>query len=166
MNSQSGFTLIELVAVTAIIAIMLVFAVPLFQNPYAFDAERKALNQLTAKLESYKRKAVQEQKVYQMHFNFDREIIWVYDSSRQTEPLKDIEPDGFALPQELRLQDIEYTDGEKVSSGEAVISFSPEGYSEKVLIHLQNLQSDNISILVEPFQPAVRLRYAYEAFEN
>lgn len=158
--------MIELVAVSAIIAIMLVFAMPLFQNPYAFDAERKALNQLTAKLESVKRKAVQEQKVYHMNFNFDRGIIWVYDTSRQTEPLQDIEPDGFALPQELRLRDIEYTDGEKVSSGDATISFFPEGYSEKVLIHLQNLQADNISILVEPFQPAVKLRYTYEAFEN
>lgn len=166
MPKNGGFTLVELIAVAAIIAIMLVVAVPLFENTYAFNAERKALNLLMATLESVKRKAVCEQKDYRVHFNFERGRIWVSELIRQAGKFETVGTGGFVLPQELRLRDLEYSARGKVSTGEADIFFSRKDFSDRVMIHLEGAQYEDITIRVEAFQTAVKRFDAYVAFEK
>jgi hypothetical protein len=72
---------------------------------------------------------------------------------------------GYRLPSEVNVVDVEYPEGERVTSGRVDIGFYPAGYSDRVIIHLAHDQ-DRYSYQIEPFLPRVRFHEAYIGYET
>ena len=72
---------------------------------------------------------------------------------------------SYALPEDLRIVDIEYPTKGKIYSGQAKITFYKGGYTDKALVHMQDGDT-SLSFLIEPFLPNVQLFEKYASFED
>lgn len=165
-NGQSnGFTLLELIVVIALLGIMLVFTVPRFHETLFLDESKTGSRWIIGKIQALKEAAVRNQKHYTLHIDLDAERFWETDASMSTEDLENAALNAEPLPDGIKIADIEYPLRGKINSGRADITFYKNGYSDKVLIHLQDGE-DYVSYLIEPFLSEVARYERYTGFEN
>jgi len=161
----SGFTLLELIVVISLLGIMLVLAVPRFHETLFLDESKTSSRWIIGKIQSLKEAAVRNQKHYTLHIDLDSERFWETDESMSLEAIENAALNAASLPSGLKISDIEYPIRGKINSGQADITFYKNGYSDKVLIHLQDGQTD-VSYLIEPFLSDVSRYEAYVGFDN
>jgi len=159
-----GFTLIELIVVISLISIMLFFAFPRFQSNVLSDSSKEVSRWILLKIPYIKEKAAREQRKYTLHVSFDSNKLWITHEAMLEEELQSAETNGYKLPENIKLLDVEYPDQEKISVGQADIYFNEKGYSDKAIIHLEKDDEENISFLIEPFLLRVRLYNSYAEF--
>jgi prepilin-type N-terminal cleavage/methylation domain-containing protein len=159
-----GFTLIELIVVISLISIMLFFAVPRFQNNVLSDSTKEVSRWILLKIPYIKESAAREQRRYVLHVSFESNKLWITHEAMLQEALQSAETNGYTLPEDVKLLDVEYPDKEKISTGQADIYFNEEGYSDKAIIHLENDDNEKFSFLIEPFLRRVRLYNSYAEF--
>ena len=64
---------------------------------------------------------------------------------------------GFTLDRSVRMVNAQYPDQERISTGTIEIRFYPAGYSDRVLIHLEDEGAERISFLLEPLLPKLKI---------
>lgn len=163
---QSGFTLIELVVVTALITLMLFIAIPRFQVLFSTDDARQAARWLMLKIPLLKDNALQEQKDYRLNFDFAEQVAWVSRDDMTEEELQAAVSSGYHPPGQVRWTDLEFGGGSKITADRAAIRFYRQGYSDKVIIHLQDDNDRQFSVLVEPFLSNVAFYDHYVNFDD
>ena len=161
-----GFTLIELVVVVALISIMLFLAIPRFQSDFFTDSTKKVSRWIMYKVPALKENAFRKQKKYVLHVGIDSEKLWITHEGMSDEELQDAEMDGYKLPDDIKLQDVEFPDEQVISAGRADIYFYEKGYSDKAIIHMVHDDDHRLSFLIEPFLPQVHLYNKYVGLEN
>jgi len=159
-----GFTLIELIVVISLISIMLFFAFPRFQSNVLSDSTKEVSRWILLKIPFIKESAAREQRRYVLHVSLDSNKLWVTHEAMLEEALQSAETNGYKLPEDIKLLDVEYPDQEKISVGQADIYFNEKGYSDKAIIHLENDDNEKVSFLIEPFLLRVRLYNSYAEF--
>ena len=160
-----GFTLLELIVVISLLGIMLVLSVPRFHETLFLDESKTNSRWIIGKIQALKEAAVRNQKNYTLHIDLDSERFWETDESMSPEAIENAALNAASLPSGLKITDIEYPMRGKINSGQADIIFYKNGYSDKVLIHLQEGESP-VSYLVEPFLSDVSRYETYIGFEN
>jgi len=160
-----GFTLLELIVVVALLGIMLAFTVPRFNETLFLDKTKTGSRWIIGKIQALKEAAVRNQKNYTLHIDLGSERFWETDASMSAEDLENAAMNAASLPDGLKIADIEYPLHGKISSGRADITFYKNGYSDKVLIHLQD-GDEYVSYLIEPFLSEVTRYETYASFEN
>lgn len=166
LKKNSGYTLIELVVVISLISIMLFFAVPRFQGAVFTDNTRKFSRWIITTIRSLKAAAVRDQKRYILNVNLDTGKFWVASDSMSEEELQNAEKDGYSLPEDVRIIDMEFPFKGKITGGQVEISFYKADYSDKVMIHIENDSRKQMSFLIEPFLSGVKLYESYIGFET
>ena len=161
----NGFTLIELIVVISLIGLMLFFSLPRLQdNPFLEDSKETS-RWLIGKVQALKESAIRDQKQYSLHFDLDSGRVWETNESMSQEDYESAALNSYALPDNVRIVDVEYPAGGKVSSGQAEITFYKAGYTDKVFIHMQ--EGDTyLSFLIEPFLSKVQVSEKYTGFEE
>jgi len=161
-----GFTLIELIVVIALLSIMLFFAIPQFQSNVLTDSTKKVTQWILLKIPYLKEKAAREQIRYILHVDLESNRLWITHESMSQEAIQSSEQDGYKLPDDIKLMDVEYPDQGKISAGQTSIYFNEKGYSDKAIIHLENDDNERFSFLIEPFLGQVLLYNRYVEFEG
>ncbi len=161
-----GFTLIELVVVVALISIMLFLAIPRFQSDFFTDSTKKVSRWIMYKVPALKENAFRKQKKYVLHVGIDSEKLWITHEGMSDEELQDAEMDGYKLPDDIKLQDVEFPDEQVISAGRADIYFYEKGYSDKAIIRMVHDDDHRLSFLIEPFLPQVHLYNKYVGLED
>ena len=105
-----GFTLIELIVVISLISIMLAFAVPRFHRAVFSDDITVVTRWIMAMVPALKKQAVRDKLVYVLRAGIDANKLWVTHQAMSEEELAAAEEDGFKLPEQVRLMDVEYPD--------------------------------------------------------
>ena len=164
-NKNSGYTLIELVVVITIISIMLFFAIPRFQSTVLTDNTKKFSRWIITTIRGLKAASVRDQKRFILNVSLDSGKFWVTSDAMSEEELQIAQQDGYRLPEDVRIVDIEFPFKGKITGGQVEISFYKADYSDKVMIHIENSRSKQMSFLVEPFLPGVKLYEQYIGFE-
>jgi len=165
-NRQSaGFTLIELIVVIALLGLMLFFSLPRLQNNPFLDQSKKSSRWLIGKIQGLKESAVRDQKMYTLNFDLDSGRVWETNESMSQDDIESAFLNGYALPEDLRIIDIEYPTRGKINSGHAAITFYKAGYTDKALVHMQDGDA-YLSFLIEPFLPNVQFFEKYASFED
>lgn len=165
-KKKNGFTLIELIAVIALISIMLFLAIPRFKTHFLSNTTKEASRWILLKIPALKEKAVREQKNYILHIDFDSEKLWISHDDMSEDEIQNARINGYDLPDDIKLQDVEFPGGEQISAGKAEIFFYAKGYSDKAVIHIVNEDGDRFSFLVEPFLLRVQLYDTHIGFED
>jgi len=161
----NGFTLLELIVVISLLGIMLVLSIPRFHETLFLDEQKTSSRWIIGKIQALKEAAVRNQKHYTLHIDLDSDHYWETDESMSPEAIENAALNADSLPSGLKITDIEYPMRGMLNSGQADIVFYKSGYSDKVLIHIQDGESQ-VSYLVEPFLSEVSRYETYIGFEN
>jgi prepilin-type N-terminal cleavage/methylation domain-containing protein len=165
-KKNSGYTLIELVVVISLISIMLFFAIPRFQGTVLTDNTKKFSRWLITTIRSLKAAAVRDQKRYILNVDLDTGKFWVTSDAMSEEELQRAQQNGYSLPEDVRIIDIEFPLRGKITGGQVEISFYKADYSDKAMIHIKNDRREQISFSIETFLPGVKLYEKYIGFET
>ena len=157
IKHKSGFTLIELIVVIAIMSIMLVVVVPRFPPSFFTDSTREALSWIILNVRTLKERARDDQIKYVLHINVDTNRFWISTESMEEEALLQAEQNGYALSGDDNILDVEFSETGAVTYGTADICFYPKGYSDKAVIHIEDSGNNRKSVLIEPFLLNVKM---------
>jgi prepilin-type N-terminal cleavage/methylation domain-containing protein len=162
---KRGFTLIELIVVMALLGIMIAFSVPRLHGTIFSDNTKKSSRWLIGKIQALKESAIQNQKQYVLHIDLDTDRVWDTNESMSADDLEEATLNAYALPGAIEIMDVEFPIAGKIFSGRADIRFYKAGYTDKALIHIRD-DSQQLSFLIEPFLPHVKLFEKYATFED
>lgn len=162
---NSGFTLIELIVVVALMGLMLFFSLPRLQNNPFIDDSKKSSRWLISKIQTLRESAIRDQKQYTLHVDLDSGRLWETHESMSPEEIEMAMLDSYILPDSLRIADIEYPVKGKVHSGQTEITFNKTGHTNKALVHMQE-DDAYLSFLIEPFLSEVQFFDKYASFED
>ncbi|MEE4357456.1 MAG: type II secretion system protein [Desulfococcaceae bacterium] len=165
-DAEKGYTLIELIVVIALIGILLSFTIPRFHGSLLSDNSNKTVRRIVLQVQHLRQNAVRSRKMHTLHISPDSRKMWVTNEGMSEEDAEAAADGGEEFPEDVDITDVEYPDDEKISYGEARIRFSPKGYSDKVMIHLENTDGERKSLLIEPFLPNIEIFDDYVEFEN
>ena len=160
-----GFTLIELIVVISLIGLMLFFSLPRLQNNPFLDDSKKSARWLIGKIQALKESSIRDQKQYALHIDLDSGRIWETNESMSPEDQENSALNSYALPEDVRIMDVEYPAKEKITSGQAEITFYKAGYTDKAFVHMQEGET-YLSFLIEPFLSNVQVIEKYEGFQD
>ncbi len=161
IRQNKGFTLIELVVVISLISIMLFFSIPRFQDAILTDGKRNISQWIMGKIQFLKNIAVRDQKLYILHISIDNDLMWITNESMSEEEIQTAVKNGYELPGDIKVLDVEYLGKGKISVGQADILFYKKGYSDKAMIHIEDDKYNKMSFLIEPFLSKVKLFEKY-----
>jgi prepilin-type N-terminal cleavage/methylation domain-containing protein len=164
-SRNSGFTLIELIVVIALMGLMLFFSLPRLQNNPFLDDTKKSSRWLISKVQTLKESSLRDQKQYTLHFDLDSGRIWETNEAMTPDDIESAAIDSYGLPDDLQIIDIEYPTAGKISSGQAKIIFFKAGYTNKALVHMQDGDT-YLSFLIEPFLSDVQFFEKYASFDD
>jgi prepilin-type N-terminal cleavage/methylation domain-containing protein len=162
---NSGFTLIELIVVIALMGLMLFFSLPRLQNNPFLNDTKKSSRWLISKIQTLKENAIRDQKRYTLHFDLDSGSVWETNEAMSPDDIESAVLGSYALPDDLQIMDIEYPSIGKINSGQAEIVFYKAGYTNKALVHMQDGDT-YLSFLIEPFLSNVQIFEKYASFED
>jgi prepilin-type N-terminal cleavage/methylation domain-containing protein len=155
-EGSAGYTLIELAVVLALLGVMLFAALPNLKPPALRDPLRLASNRLVAQLQGLKERAVADGVSYTLHIGIDTGRFWATRVQAGDEADQQAEQQAYVLPREVRILDVELVGRRKITTGEASLAFSPAGYSDHAVIHLQAGTGRYRTFLLEPFLSHVK----------
>lgn len=156
-GNEQAFTLIEMVVVTALIAIMLMVAIPRLDGGFFSDSDGETARYIIATVSHLKEKAVIEQKTYLLNVSPDIQRFWVtVDGMAETDASK-ARDEGYRLPRGIRIDHVAFSSDERISSGTIPIGFYPQGYSDKAVIRLRTNDGERLSFFIEPFLAGVEM---------
>ena len=113
---NSGFTLIELIVVVALLGLMLFFSLPRLQNNPFLDDTKKSSRWMIGKIQNLKEIAIRDQKRYTLHFDLDSGLVWETHESMSPEDIEDAILESYHLPDSARIMDIDYPAKGKIYS--------------------------------------------------
>jgi prepilin-type N-terminal cleavage/methylation domain-containing protein len=165
-KQAQGYTLIELIVVISLISILLFFSIPRLKQTVLIDSLKATSRWIIGKVQVLRERAVLDQKRYILHVDIDENRLWITDESMPLEEIEAASQQAFDLPADLKIREVEFPDREIISAGRADINFYPRGYSDKAMIHLQNDDGEQRSLLIEPFLTKVKIFETYTGFTD
>ena len=167
-----GFTLIELIVVITLISVMMFFAVPRLNTNLLTSDSRSVSKWMLLTVKGLKQKSLREQTPHVLQVDLDNQKLSggaeMKGDSEAPEAMDAFEEldagkkqagksEELELPDGFRLIDVAFPGKTPVSSGIAEIRFYPEGYSDHVLIHMEDRDADRITFEIAPFLPQVQI---------
>jgi prepilin-type N-terminal cleavage/methylation domain-containing protein len=156
-SGTKGFSLIEILAVMAILSIMLFITLPRFGMDKKTDDIQGVARWLTISVARLKAKAAGEQKAYILVADMVKNTFFI-----ENPVLVEVEneadapaPVAYPLSNTVRIVDVLYPEKTTGSSGRREIHFYEKGYSDRAIIHLEDDDNTRLSLVIEPFLPRV-----------
>jgi prepilin-type N-terminal cleavage/methylation domain-containing protein len=153
---KSGFTLIELMVVMLLISIVMAVAIPKFMGGALQDPVKKVSRWINNTARTLRVTAVKQQKQHTLVVDLSDNRFWAVTEDMNEEALMQAREKAFSLPKPIRIAAVLFPDNERINSGTAEIHFYPGGYSDRVLIDMENDDSQRFSYLIEPLLPRVK----------
>ena len=105
--------------------------------------------------------AIQEQKVYLLHFDIGSNRVWIDSDAMTEEECELAREKAFELPQDVRVLDVWSREKGKKAVDKAVIRFSQKGYVEQTLIHLRAEDGREFTLVLNPFLVRIKIYDKY-----
>ena len=165
-TSSSGFTLLELIVVLALIGIMLVVSVPTLQNTLLDDRLKGTCRKIIGLVNSVRELAAREQQPYFLNIDRNENRIWyekdmevgTEEEQENTEEAEDRQE--LNIPEEVRISEIWTRSEGDFSDDQSRIWVSSKGYMDQTVLHVTD--DDNvISLHFSPFLDTVRIYDEY-----
>ena len=157
VSNDRAFTLIEMVAVTALISIMLVVAIPRLSGGILSGGDDETLRWIIANVRQARENAVDQQKLYLLNVSLDAQRLWVAPVDLAETEAAAAREKGFRLPRGVDIDHVALSQSNRLSSGTIPIGFYPEGYSDRAVIRIRTNDGDRLAVYIEPFLPGVNV---------
>jgi prepilin-type N-terminal cleavage/methylation domain-containing protein len=137
-NKRQAFTLLELVVVLFIVALFATLVIPRLGAFLSHGDTNKAVRQISGLVRYLAGMSASTRTPYRLHYDLDEGRCWVSRSDAEGEFVEEQETltRPLHLPQGVRFRDIDTPRG-VYTEGEAYTDFSPTGWVEDTLIHVE-----------------------------
>jgi len=166
-TSSSGFTLLELIVVIALIGIMLVVSIPTLQNTLLDDRLKGTCRKIIGLVNSVRELAAREQHPYFLNIDKNENRIW-YEKDVEVEAAEEEgvteETEGrqeLNIPDEIGVSEIWTRSEGEFSDDQSRIWISSKGYMDQTVLHVTDDDDNIISLHFSPFLDNVRLYDEY-----
>ena len=169
-TSSSGFTLLELIVVIALIGIMLVVSVPTLQNTLIDDRLKGTSRKIIGLVNGVRELAAREQQPYFLNIDRNENRIWyekdveVATVGEEEETEGTVETEGrqeLNIPAEVQISEIWTRSEGEYSDDQHRIWISSKGYMDQTVLHVTDDDGNVISLHFSPFLDNVRLYDEY-----
>ncbi len=150
---QNGFTLLELIVVILLLSILLGFAVPAFRDGGFTASKDSAAREILHSIKKLKITALNRQSIHKLHLSLSENRMWI---TREDKPGDEAPPRQLSersLANDVRIAHVRFPGDRVVRTGEAVIAFYPQGYSDRAVIRLTDGDHTPTDLVVEAFLP-------------
>ena len=148
---QQGYTLIELTLVIMLVGLMMGLSVPNIRSLLIADNLKSSTLRIIGLIIELRSDAVRENRVYFLHMNMGSNLIWVGFEGMSQEESELARKNAFQLSQDVNIVDVWRMDKGKAVDGEAIVRISRKGYLEYSIIHLEDDDGREFSIVLQPF---------------
>jgi prepilin-type N-terminal cleavage/methylation domain-containing protein len=155
--NKAGFTLIELMVVMLLISIVLAVAIPRFEGGIVQDPAKKMSRWMINSVRTLRSAAIQKQQVQTLVVDLSDNKLWTVNELMSEADRDAAQQKAFSLPGSYAIVDIQFQGRDRISSGTADINFYPAGYSDHVLIHLENEAAERMTYRIQPLLPKIKL---------
>ena len=155
--NDKGFTLIEMVVVTALISIMLFVAIPRLSSSIFPDSGDETVRWIIANTLKARELSVDQQKMVLLNISLDTQQMWIAPADLADAEMAEIREKGYRLPRGVAIDHVALSQAERLSSGVIPIGFYPQGYTDKAIIRIRTNDGDRLAVIIEPFLPRVNL---------
>jgi len=162
--SRNGFTLIELTVVVFLIGLMLLITVPRVRDTMLTDGLESTVNYLTNTSRVLRNDAVRNQVNYVLHMDLDNHRIWTYSTDMTPEAREEMKANPFHFPEEITIQDIYCYGKDKITDGEATVTFFKKGYVQPAVLHLAR-GDKSFTLIINPFLSTIKTYATYVDFQ-
>jgi prepilin-type N-terminal cleavage/methylation domain-containing protein len=156
-GAEKGFTLIELIAVLAIMGMMFFLSIPRLDNDLESGDMNRVSRWIMLNVKALKSKAAEKRQTMALDVELDVNAFRILDSKSAEQEEEGIAAPKYQLPPGISLVDVEYPGKGLVTAGKTPIYFYEKGYSDKALIHIRDKDGAVFSFLIEPFLPDVEM---------
>jgi general secretion pathway protein H len=153
--NKKGFTLIELTVVVFLVGLMLLIAAPRVRDTMFTDGLKSTVNHLTNTVRELRNDAVRNQTHYKLHLDLDNDRIWSSSIDMTPEAREEMKAKAFHLPEEVTIQDICCYGKDKITDGEATITFFKKGYVQPTVLHLAR-GDKSFTLIINPFLSTIK----------
>jgi prepilin-type N-terminal cleavage/methylation domain-containing protein len=161
-HPAAGFTLLELMVVIMLLSILLGFAIPAFQKGQGKQASGDAVRGLLHAVRELKAAALRRQEILKLHLNLDENRIWVTHEGKGQEESGQDPPSDWTLSDDVQIAHVRFPDNREIRSGNVVIVFYPQGYSDRAIVRLIDGGSEPTDLVVEAFLPMAFIAAKHE----
>lgn len=159
---EDGFTLLELLVVCMLISLLLVVSVPAFRDSVLNDPLRSAGRRIIGSIGAVRGLAVQEQQSYILFVDLDENDIWFRkEKEAATKDGEPVKRGQVKIDEDVNLRDYWGKSSGTMSRGVKKIWISEKGYVEQSVLHLENDDGEQLSLLLSSFIPGVEVRDGY-----
>ncbi|MGQ0794021.1 MAG: pilus assembly FimT family protein [Deltaproteobacteria bacterium] len=168
MSRKEGFTLIELSVAILLVGVFALVAAPKFQDLAEVNI-KSASRRLGGTIKYLYNEAVFKKKVYRLSFDIDRGEYWV-ETLEGNEFFSSAEPQlrRKKLPDGVRFKDVqtERSVGKSLLDEREYILFSPKGFVEPAVIHIETESGSNYTLVTKPYTGGTIVYDEYVEFFN
>ncbi len=160
-HNEQGFTFLEISLVVLIFGMVLFFAAP--RISLLLEGDISSVHKDLIALSTYLRdEAMSKRHLYRIAIDIENSRYWV-------EILKGriFEKDEKALSKEgnlgdeLRILDLQYSDGQRITEDNGYIYYYPTGFMEPVILHLEHTSKKRYSLIFHPLTAEINLEEGY-----
>ncbi len=154
---QKGFTLLELLIVCLLISISLALSIPSIRSSLITDDLASGSRKVISLIKSCRAKATSDQKPYLILYDTAERTLW-YRPADQKEKQELTARSSITLPDTVQIRQIKQATGssdkDPVKDG---IWISRQGYVDQTTIYLSDSGNNNLSLLISPFLPTIKI---------
>jgi prepilin-type N-terminal cleavage/methylation domain-containing protein len=151
VSFESGFTLMELIAVLFVLSIMFAFVVPEFSRKMIRNDAETTLNWIVFNASKLKKEARNQGNDLFMCINPAENLILIKKNSSDPEITEMDILDQFSVPEDLSLDRVEFNRPDQEGDNDFCIQFYKKGYSDHAIIHISDNDGNFFSCLIQPF---------------
>lgn len=166
MVCRSGFTLIELTLVVFLLGVTMTLAIPRIHQSLFSDQASDEIRWLTNAVRALKAKSIEDRMDYTLHIDIDNNNYWISNATMTEEERQAAMARGYQASDDIRILDVDFPKSGKTFHGTADILFYQNGYSEKVLLHIEEDLTHQKTLLIEPFLKRTYIYDGYVGFEG
>jgi len=149
-TAPSGFTLVELIVVIALIGMVLALAMPTTRDAMTVNNLKKASRQFIGLERQLRVDAVRDQVDYILLLDIPGVSYYVITSDMTPEKQNDAKKKTKKLPSGVAILDIVNQKKEKITGGEVKIKFGKNNICSPLIMHLAE-NDDRMTLVVNPF---------------
>jgi prepilin-type N-terminal cleavage/methylation domain-containing protein len=156
-RDEKGFTLIELIVVTALIGIMLSISIPSLRNSFFTDPLKATTRKVIGLVTGVRELAVRSQQPYLLHISRLENRIWYEPEIKEKEnPDSGNEKTGdsegeLLFPESVKISGMVVEKDAIASQDQTVIWISKQGYMNETLVRLEDADGNHLNVQFHPF---------------